>query len=370
MSSSSRRGSAPLEKEFKPKVTTDTISPREFPESTCQFCSSATVACQEPAHHDVTKQPRPKGVLRYQERLRSSSLDSDPTFYGSSSGKLQHHVTFSCESCDRESADASHSGRVQEDTKCAPAQEETPHRESSNDELPKAVIVTTESFDNFETPPSTPPQPFGSKKSFLCSIDEEAPLNLEHSNRLEVRSKSRSPSRDSTSSKDSCSSGEGAYEDAKEYFQLRQQNSREVSPPVFGDSKENTYTVSGFTHGSIPPSTLGLYQRRRMKRHFLRLQSLEEVAAGVVYSDAVETPTIPEDEQEEESGGIYTEKSPDLPPLTWGSYPPGLTDKPPLKPIRRHYSTGDAVIMSGRRPNQLLFPPRHLFVGGVRKSHR
>lgn len=307
MSSSNRRGSAPLEKEFQPKVTTDTISPREFPESTCQFCSSTTAACQEPALHDATKHPRPKGVLRYQERLRSSSLDSDPTFYGSSQSKHQHHVTFSCESCDRESTDGSHSGLVQDDSRCAPAQEETHHRESSSDDLPKAVFVTTESFDNFETPPSTPPQPFGSKKSFLCSIDEEAPLNLEHGSRLEVRSKSRSPSRDSTSSRDSGSSGETVYDDAKEYFQLKHQNSREVSPPLFCDSKENVYAASGFSHGSIPSSTLGLYQRRRMKRQFLRLQSLEEVAAGVVYSDAVETPTIPEDEQEEESGGTYTE---------------------------------------------------------------
>lgn len=65
----------------------------------------------------------------------------------------------------------------------------------------------------------------------------------------------------------------------------------------------------------------------------------------------------------------YPQESPGLAPLTCQSYL-DVSERPSWKIYRRHLSSGDAGVMTSKRPNQLLFPPRIFVGGGIRKSYR
>ncbi|KAK0069724.1 hypothetical protein Bpfe_000901, partial [Biomphalaria pfeifferi] len=140
----------------------------------------------------------------------------------------------------------------------------------------------------------------------------------------------------------------------------------DLSPSATPDHTLRYKRVEG---GQFTFSNAGLYQRRRMKRRMLRLQSVEEVTLGVVYPDTFEPDSIAEETSEQQilpkDTNFEAEKvSPELQLLTYSA-----RDLPIWKHYRRHFSSGDAHTMSSKRPNQLLFPPKIIVGLGLRKSH-
>lgn len=269
---------------------------------------SSAVADSKPLHRsEVTDIPheesardsgelwRPSQGLPSSEREGISCTECDPIPLL----RPVHHVTFlpqfSTFEAEEEgllSTEQSKEQSMKEEQQDYP--EGTPPKDMDDNEA--------EGVDEYETPPTSPTLSMRHRISFLCSIDENRPLDAEDLSSFAFRRKSRSSSKESNSSYDM------PFEDARESVSSKHRDSRDMSPGS-QNSRENSPMSPKHFHGSTPYSSMGLYQRRRMKRRILRLQSLEEVISGKILSEAAEYSSVMEGDAEEDLDETFLEVS-------------------------------------------------------------
>ncbi|RUS72903.1 hypothetical protein EGW08_019338 [Elysia chlorotica] len=293
----------------------------------------------------------------FQRSARVSSVHDPPEGTGSERGKLErssskHHVTFaqkddfeddiwmdvespSTESSVREVQTGFKEHRASPETSLQRRKQAALYKAKDKQDITQTSMYydTQEKLDEgeqFQTPPSTPVDAFSHKKRVLRCIEKGSRVQSNSSfsstcSRMNSSSFSQessiTPSPSSSASKstkqvaleksrEATASTSSDYQDAMSEFQMAEESVHHQ----FGESRhmhhlsfDNGASPSG-SPGSVSSTTLGLYQRRKMKRQVLRLQSLEEVKMMPRFSSESSDVgrVIPEDVEEEFTSAFTT----------------------------------------------------------------